>query len=87
MSVFDDHTISKLPPEIYFKHLCEDAFGFNLEEGTVYDRQFDTKTFVNMFAKICNTMRETYPELNIYFEIEGFGHMVCRYEEKRVKEN
>lgn len=73
MSIFDENIIQTLPdPQTYFEALCEKEFGFNLTEGSIYNRGYNPMSI----RRILKTIEQKYPNKRIRCYKEGFGHLM-----------
>jgi len=61
MSLFDKDIIQVLPdPQTYFERLCEEEFGFNFTDHSVYECA--SERFHEKLLKIWHDMIKAYPD-------------------------
>ena len=73
MSIFDKNAIQSPPdPQIYFERLCEEEFGINFTEHSIYEYQ---GAIGQRISYIWNLVRKSYPGKMMKLEKYNFGHM------------
>ena len=79
MSIFDKDIIQVPPdPQTYFEKLCEEEFGFNFTDHSIYEYEGNIWGVNDLNEKISNIwalIKKTYPEKTMQLEKVGFGNI------------
>lgn len=79
MSLFNKDIIQTPPdPQTYFEKLCEEEFGMNFTDHSIYEYEGDNFGVNDLNKKISNiwgVIKKTYPGKTMQLSKVGFGNM------------
>ena len=74
MSIFDKDIIQVPPdPQTYFEKLCEEEFGFNFTDYSIYE--YEGNDLNKRLSNIWPAIRKAYPGKTMQLKKVGFGNI------------
>jgi hypothetical protein len=74
MSIFSKKTVQLPPhPQVYFEMLCDQEFGFNFTDNTIYSYVGDD--FHSKLSKIWQMVKKAYPYKAMKIQKYGMGNL------------